>query len=84
MKLQMFTVLDKLAAVYATPFFAINASLAQRDFAYACKDPNSKISRNPEDFSLWHVAEYDDSSGLVHALDKPSFICDAIAYCSGE
>lgn len=36
--------------------------------------PDSLLSKHPEDFDLYQVAEFDDESGVVTALVPPRFV----------
>jgi hypothetical protein len=71
------SVFDVKAAAYSNPFYAVNNSVATRDFRQACTDPASALSANPEDFSLYQVATFDDESGLFAPVVPPMFISSA-------
>mgnify|MGYP000210770145 CR=1 FL=1 len=38
---------------------------AIRDFTDACNNPESKFYAHPEDYTLMHIGEYDDSLGKM-------------------
>lgn len=78
--MQLFSVLDKLAGVYGLPFCAKNQALAVRDFAHACRDSQSGLHRNPSDYSLWLVGEFDDQTGQVLGQSKLTFVADATQF----
>lgn len=69
---QMFTVLDELAAAYINPFFAPTKAHAVRSFKDTCNDPNHAIYRNPDDYALIHLGEFDDTSAAFNLNDKPT------------
>lgn len=71
MKKSIFAVLDAAAEVYSNPFFAANKVVATRDFHYACKDPGTALGRNPEDYSLWYIGEFDDVLCCFDLLPAP-------------
>lgn len=63
MKKIICAVRDITANVYANPFASHNPNTALRDFAHACKDSSSALFKNPEDYQLYKIADYDDDSG---------------------
>lgn len=63
MKLKMFAVFDVKAAAYLAPFFLPTVGQAVRAFADASNDPSTMFAKHPEDYTLFHVGEFDDSSG---------------------
>lgn len=65
------SVYDLKAAVFSNPFYAPNVPVAKRDFAYAVTDQSTGISRNPEDYSLFQVATFDDESGVFIPFVPP-------------
>jgi hypothetical protein len=67
MLLKMFSIYDEKAVAHVTPFFMHNEMMALRQFKNMCFDKNSQIGTNPEDYSLWCVGEFDDSTGEVIA-----------------
>lgn len=64
---KMFAVYDSKAQVYGTPFCMGTIGLALRAFTDLAKDPQSTVSKYPQDFSLFQVGEYDDQLGQVSA-----------------
>lgn len=65
MKLFAFSVYDVKADIYNVPFFAPTVGVALRNFGDLAKDPQSFISRHPQDYKLVEVGEYDDQVGLL-------------------
>lgn len=76
--MKMFTIRDVKAEGYNTPFFQATYGLAERAFKEACTDPQSIISKNKEDFSLYYLGEFDQNSGLLTLETVPKHICDAM------
>ena len=78
MKLQAYTIFDKAAKAFNTPFFMHNKALAIRAFGdnVNAKDENN-ISKHPEHFALMHIGEYDDASGKFSPID-PELVATAI------
>ena len=65
MKVKLYAVLDKASGVYDGPVPSISDGVALRNFTNMAKNPESPIGRNPEHFSIWRVAEYNDATGEV-------------------
>lgn len=69
---------DKKARAYATPFFNAHADVGIRAFRGAVNDPTHPISKHPEDYSLWLLGTFDDSTGLITPHSAPVHIAEAI------
>lgn len=78
MKIQMFAVFDKKAIAYAHPHFFHQKGQAIRAFENAVNDGQTQLSRNPEDFALFHLGEWDDSTGVVSPLANPQHLEEAL------
>nr|QJB19919.1 MAG: nonstructural protein [Microvirus sp.] len=63
--MKIFSVYDAKAEAYARPFFLDTIGLALRGFGEACNDPQTELYRNPEDFTLYHIGEFDPASGAI-------------------
>jgi len=74
------SVYDVKGAFYSTPFISLNEEMAARDFGAVVRDPNTMLSKFPEDFRLVVIAEFDDISGAVIPYKTPKFLVDAIAF----
>ena len=79
MKLNMYSIYDKAAQAFNTPFFMHNKGLAMRAFEdnINSKEENN-ISKHPEHFSLYCVGEYDDSTGMVQPNSEPELVSTAL------
>lgn len=58
-----FSIYDEVTLIYNLPFIAHNVNDAKRMFLTNMKNPNSNLHANPGDFSLYHVASYDNETG---------------------
>lgn len=56
-----------MANIYLTPVLFQNENVALRWFTGVVnnKDQNEVIYNNPQDFELWKLAEYDNTSGAI-------------------
>lgn len=79
------SVYDVKATLFSNPYYSVNVAVAIRDFNQGCLDPSSALSRNPEDFSLYQVATFDDESGQFTPTNPPIFLSAAAsAITQGE
>lgn len=64
MKLKMYSIYDKVAAVFNKPFVEVNHPSAIRSFDHSIKE-------NPhlEDYDLYFLAEYDDQNGELISVN---------------
>lgn len=65
MKTIMFAIYDTKAECYNPPFFMPKKEMALRAFNDLANDGNTNISRHPEDYILYELAEFDDITGEV-------------------
>jgi hypothetical protein len=79
MKLGMYSIRDAKADIYNPPFFKRTRGEAERDFKTACRDGKTHLNKNPEDYDLWFVGNYDDNTGLTDPLKTPEHIMKAVS-----
>lgn len=65
MKVKVFAIYDSKATAYLQPFFMRSAGEAIRAFENTAIDPNSMFNKNPEDYSLFQIGEFDESEGTL-------------------
>lgn len=73
MKQPICAIFDKKTAIYSLPFVVRHNGDAIRDFETVKNDkqnPNNRYAKNPEDFDLFQIGEYDDEFGVCSTL-KP-------------
>ena len=71
MKTQAFAVHDRAAEVYNPPMFLPAKGQAIRQFDDLANNPDSPINKHPEDYTLYHIGEFDDETALLTPLPKP-------------
>lgn len=71
MKIQIFAVYDASTQMYAQPNFLASTLVAKRMWPEAANDPNTQIGKYPQDFTLFHLGEYDDETGKFTNLHTP-------------
>lgn len=64
MELGVFSVYDSQAKAYSQPFYATNSAIACRMIEDVLEDSNHPFSKHSADFTLFHIANFDDSTGL--------------------
>lgn len=64
MILRVFSVFDSKAEVFSTPFFMSTRGEAVRAFKDLVNDPNSSVSRHPDDYRLMCLGEFDNEKGF--------------------
>lgn len=67
MILQVFSIYDSASGLYAQPSIMASKGVAIRSFTDQVNDPNSIISKHPDDYSLYYLADYDDETGTFNS-----------------
>lgn len=74
MKKPMFAIRDSKVG-FLSPAVDVNTATARRNFAVAVRDGDSLLHSMPSDFALYHVADWDDETGLPSPLPTPQLVC---------
>ena len=72
MKNQIFSVYDSKANLYMSPFYQNTVGQARRVFSDIINNPQHQFSKNPEDYTLFHLGEYNDITAKFDLLDTPT------------
>lgn len=77
---KMLAVFDVKAEAYMRPWVARSSGEAIRSFSDEVNQGNkeSPLVHHPEDFILYELASWDESSGVVSPLDKPRALVSGI------
>lgn len=77
----VYSLFDEKSQTYGTPFFQLADGQATRSLQELVKDSQSLVSKYPEDFILYNIAEFDEVTGLITPKPNPAegFICRASA-----
>lgn len=68
MKLQVCAIKDHAADTFGNVFVVPHTGIAIRNFQDALRNPDSgTMHTHPEDFDLYHIGEYDDSTAQIEA-----------------
>ena len=68
---QIYSIYDSKAEVYSPTFTANNNGDAIRAFQNDIQKGQSMLATNPEDFTLFHLGEWDDEKGKYIMVDAP-------------
>jgi hypothetical protein len=74
MKLAICTIFDNKTGAYLQPFFTANVAVAERAISDLVVDPDHQFSKNPEDYVLFDLGQFDDETGLFDMHDAPRTI----------
>lgn len=78
MKLRVFTVFDSKAAAYLPPFFMGEMGAATRAFKDCANDPSHAFGKHPEDYMLFCLGTFDDSTALFELLPAKFAVAGAL------
>lgn len=73
MIVSVFTIYDNKALTFGSPFTFAHAGQALRAFQDVANDPNSMISRHPNDYSLIRIGTFDEDTGVMTSEPHQSF-----------
>lgn len=76
----VFSVYDSAAGLFLQPFVAQTIEVAIREFRAACNTPQHQFAKYPEDYTLFHVGEFNAETGLLTPLTAPHTLGVAISY----
>ncbi len=69
---EIFAVYDSKAEVYSTPMFMRNKGEALRSWADICNDDKAVYNKHPQDYSLFHIGTFSETTGEIIPLATPS------------
>ncbi len=73
----MFSIYDEKCQTYSSPFTQPHIGQAIRSFNDLSQDKTTSINRHPEDYTLYHIGEFDDSSSNLKSFNEPKFLARA-------
>lgn len=74
MLIRLYSVYDRVAAIYADPFVSPNDATAARSFTLAQASPDTMLYASPQDFQLWFLGSMDNRTGDIEFA--PFKVCD--------
>lgn len=73
MRHKIFSIWDDKAKAFLPPFYFPETGMAVRAFRDGVRMPDHAFCRNPEDYTLFLLGEFEDSSGVLtplHAIER--------------
>lgn len=64
MRLQVFSVRDNAVGAFLPPFYVRARGEAVRSFMEAVGDPQHQFAKNPDDYVMYFLGEFDDNAGM--------------------
>ncbi len=80
MQKKIYTIHDSKAEAFMNPFFLNSKGEAIRTFTEAVNDPQSTISKYPDDFTLFEIGIYDTDDGLIETYEAKKSLGNALEY----
>lgn len=80
MKLIVIAIYDSASNTYTNPYCFRARGEAIREIMTEVNNPKSKFHVNPQDYTLFELGEYDDSTGLMTSLPTPLSLGKAIEF----
>ncbi len=65
MKLNSYSIYDTASGLYSRPFFTPSDAEAIRSFSDIVQDAEHPIGRHPEDYTLFRLGRFDDTTGAI-------------------
>jgi len=80
--MKVFVVYDSAAEAYGLPFFIRSVGEAVRSFTQAAHDPQTLVSKHPDQFTLFEIGTYDDLNGHIEMYAAHKSLGKALEYIS--
>ena len=79
MKLVVVSVHDSAANAFGRPIFVPTTNIAVRSFQDEVNrsSPDNEMFKHPDDFVMYHLADFDDEIGLISSLERPVVVARA-------
>lgn len=75
---KMYSIRDSKGDFFG-PILLQNTELeAERTFSTLANDPKTSIAQHPEDYDLYYLGEFNNTTGKVNPLDSPHHVIKAI------
>lgn len=74
---KLFSILDKKAQIFMTPFFQTSEIFAQREVMAAMQNSDISLNLFAEDYELFLLGEFDDVTAKMRMENQPKFIVSA-------
>lgn len=82
--LKLFAIRDIKTEVFDRPFPQKTHGEAERTFQQIVNDPQTYVSKHPDDFELYFLGTYDDHTGRIDSLEIPQRVTQATSLLNKE
>lgn len=82
--LRVYSIYDEKAEEFSPPFFQPNHRLAQRMVTETAKGNGNMLNAYPEDFKLYFLGTFDNSTGKIEREDMPVLVMAVKEMLKGE
>lgn len=65
---RVYTIRDEASGLFMDLQVNINNEVAIRNFDFAMAK-NEMMNFHPQDFSLWYIGDYDDTTGILNSVN---------------
>jgi hypothetical protein len=80
MIVKIFAIRDAKADAFLQPFFSPTKGTAIRAFSDAVNDSQSQFFKYPDDFTLFELGTFNDSTGGIELLKQPLAIGNSLEF----
>lgn len=74
MKTELYVIYDSKAQIYNKPFHQVNRDTAIRAAHSLATDPQGEVSRHPEDYALFQIGNYEDTTAQIDLFAQPEHV----------
>jgi len=82
--MKVFTLYDSAAEAYDPPHFIRSTGEAVRLFSNAVKDPQTKVAKHPDDYTLFEIGEFDELTGQISMYNAHKSLGVATEYIAKQ
>lgn len=72
---KLYVIRDEKSGLFDPPVLFHNRGDAMRGFSTVFQNSNSMMSRFPNDYVIYEIGEFDDTTGKITSLDLPELVC---------
>jgi len=80
----VYTVYDASAKAYLQPFMSHNDATAGRSFQLAVQEKGHIFNHTPEDYMLYHLGSFEDTTAEYTILHQPKRLLNALEITEGK
>ena len=81
---KIFAIHDTQARAYLPPFFLHQTEMAIRTFRDCINSDDHQFGRNPGDYTLFEIGNYDDELGQITNHKEPIMLGNGLKYTNGS